>query len=383
MLVLKEVPLGYVHIDCDIVIWDPENIMNRLKSDYDGISYCIEKPVYDHIANYASGHFAINQFLNTQYTLDESKIFNAGFIGWKNEEFKIEFLNQFFINADKINEKYDEITKLYKYVEDIVSNGVVIGPVYDFIIEQMNFTRIAKNNNYKVRTILDSYAFHCSLRDQTEHNLKDLWKDKNGPNKHYLENEYRMGVTHYFADFKNIFTINELYKKLKNLDDPFYYSLFMSNIKRNEELYNLLLNVLLEVELTNISNYEVKPESHIAIVSKKPNLTNEELGEILNRYDLGDVYTISDELDYKFNIKLDIFNINTKVIDKIYSHLRPSYKWITFIDSDTSINLDLLNKIKDVEEYDIIIYNNIPIINTRLEYEDLSKNLNQLNTLII
>ena len=384
MLVLNEIPIGHVHMDCDIVIRKPEHIMERLESDYDGISYCIEKPVYDHIGIYASEHFSINQFINTQYPLDESSIFNAGFIGWKNEEFKNEFLSQYFVNANKINEKYDEITRLYESIENIISKGIVVRPVYDFIIEQMNFTRIAKNNHYMVSTILDSCAFHCSLLDQLkENNLNNLWSDENNLNKSYFESQDKLGVTHYFGDFKNIWNINRLYNELKSLDNPFYYSLFISNIQQNKELYNLLLNTILDEDLIEISYSKSKPISPIAIINKKYNPTNVELNSILKYYKSEDLYIFSNELKHKFHIRVNTNTIVSTILTKVYEHFRPSYKWITFIDDNTILNLDLLNKIKDVEKYDLILYNNTPIINTRLKYEDLSKDLNKLNILRI
>ena len=382
MLVLKDSPLGYVHVDSDIIIRNIDYIESILREDWDGISYNIERPVNKHIGIYEIQYFSINQYVDLNYSFDESMIFNVGFIGWKNKRFKDEFLSQYFKYVYDINNKYDLITYLFDNICK-TTKDCYCKPVYDFIIEQMNYTTISKQHSYKIKTVLNSSAFHSSI-DEILNEYKDLWNNPEGYNKEYFNSEKQLGIKHYFGDFKNKSTIKTLYYELKNIDNEFYYNLFIKNLNHNEELYNTLFNIVEDNDLISIITPKTTPHSNIATISKNVNIEEELFSNMLDSYNTTDLYIFdSNREDYEFCIKTDAETITSSILIKLYNELQSKYKWITFVDDENSINLQLLDVIKDIEKYDLILYRDTPIINTRLDYEKLNKDISKLNILKI
>lgn len=382
MTTLKHCSINHIHFDTDMILYNVDKILSRAKGDvivnnieipYNKESTWAYTPMLDTLH-----HFNINiPYIITPH------IFNTGVFGFFNQKLLDTFLKEYDNNTlissqiyNQMNEYYKEYAKTYNLQENKFNA--------DLIFEQLYLSNLILNNDqYDIRILFRSPTIIADpLSGGSMWSLCDTISDK------YHEEEKSI-LWHQSSDTK----IRNMQSNFSTLYKDYYdyFKIFHQNINNlNRNKYYEIIN-LFNTLLYNISPEEIDldikypttpPKSNIAIISKNNDISNDILNRLLTTYSNIDVYIFDHNREYyNFCIDININNITTTILAKVYEKLRSQYKWITFIDDDTILNLDLLNKIKNIDEYDLVLYNNTPIINTRLKYEDLSKALNKLNVL--
>ena len=383
MMTLKHCGINHIHFDTDMILYNVDRILSRAKGDVIvnnmEIPYNKERtwtytPMLDTLH-----HFNIDiPYIITPY------IFNTGVFGFFNQKLLDTFLKEYDNNTlissqiyNQMNEYYKEYAKTYNLQESKFNA--------DLIFEQLYLSNLILNNDqYDIRILFRSPTIIADPLSGSMWSLCDTISDK------YHEEEKSI-LWHQSSDTK----IRNMQSNFSTLYKDYYdyFKIFhqnINNLNRDKyyEIINLFNTLLYNISPENI-DFHIKypvatPKSNIALISKNNDISNDILNRLLTTYSNTDVYIFDHNREYyNFRIDININNITNTILTKVYEKLRSQYKWITFIDDDTILNLDLLNKIKNIDEYDLVLYNNTPIINTRLKYEDLSKALDKLNVLRI
>ena len=381
MMTLKHCGINHIHFDTDMILYSVDKILSSAKGD--AIVNNIEIPYNKKNA------WAYTPMLDTLHYFNMCKhynitpyIFNTGIFGFFKQELLDTFLKEYDNNTSISSIRYDQMNEYYK--EHAKTYNLLEGKFNaDLIFEQLYFSNfIIDNDQYDIRILFRTPTL---IADPLNRDTLSISTNIDGK---YREEE-KFILWHQFSDDK----IRNMQSNFDTLyyDYPDYFKIFHQNINNlNRDKYYEIIN-LFNTLLDTISSEEIDldikypttpPKSNIAIISKNNDMSNDVLDRLLNIYSNVDVYIFDHNREYyNFRIDININRITSTILAKVYEKLRPQYKWITFIDDNTILNLDVLNKIKDVDEYDLVLYNNTPIINTRLKYEDLSKDLNKLNVL--
>lgn len=149
--IMKDKPLGDIHIDGDVFLID-ENYKDILLFDnYDVIVQCKETP--KNIGSTIEWENSQKSLINCNYPSFANrtcnKMYNCGVIGINNAELKNIYFDTY-----------------YKMLEEYEQNGLIIDrSVPDIIIEQQFLCDLCENNHYKVKFILDENDLQGSAKE--------------------------------------------------------------------------------------------------------------------------------------------------------------------------------------------------------------------------
>lgn len=423
MLVLQNTPLDTVHFDCDILIKDVEKIKEIQDSEWDGVSWSIETALNDHNGDYLATHTILNMFTDNKYGLDEKRILNTGFLGFRNQKLKDLFLEQYFHNTKMINNRYEDAFPYWQRLSDMIvqNNGennthIWWSPTYDLVLEQVNYTQIVDKYNFKVFTLHREKFKSGSNNDNLIKKIDGYDTSVRSHNYKYWKEDELIGIRHYFGYIKNTDdNIRDFYYQLKKTS---YYSIFIKNISQNIdimiELYNIvkddslysLMSQLREERIVNIYNDQIYDRVAICMIAK--NTPDYLLKEWINHHhklgirdihiyvDLNstplyqDSNTIYHYIDLKDKLnyitsgrRVDVTPTHNSYQIGVYNEFlhkyRDKYDWICFIDDDEFLDLSL-EKLKLYEDYSSIylpekIYYTLSINKTNLSnYRELDNN---------
>lgn len=134
---LKQMNIGDIHIDGDVFMRG-DKIYDILNSDYDCIVQGIEDENQVSWDGYdlARKETSSIKFLN-ECNSEKTLAYNTGIIGFKNQQFKELYMNQYFDSLDK--------------AKNIKFSGNCIP---DLVLEQQHLYQLANKFNYNVKTLL-------------------------------------------------------------------------------------------------------------------------------------------------------------------------------------------------------------------------------------